>query len=179
MENQFNCCIGKQKFITPDTYKWYVPNGKEAKEITICEWCYENGCFNKEDLYQMEMPSNGKIYINCDCKKEHPTLSEKIMNVLNKNGTILCPSCYFKNKMNAGLRFCQSTIASCKYCRGYIHSSSYTICYRCCVMKNICFECNKEIKSGDEYFSDFWDNFKADENSCMIDDSDGIHLFVL
>lgn len=171
-------CIGKDKFITPESYKWYVPNGKEASELTYCQWCYQNGCFNHEEVYQME----AKIAnANCDCSKEHPTLTQRITKArqMINHSPFECPSCYFKSQMNCGLGFCTASISSCSYCGGYIHSSSYKICYSCCVIQNICFECNENIKTGNEYFNEFWEKFQPDEINCYIDDTSGRLLFVL
>jgi len=170
-------CIGKDKFVTNESYNWYVPNGKVPAEITYCEWCYHNGCFNQEDVYneRTTWPAN------CDCPKEHPTLTKKVKKAKNLfyNGSLQCPECYFNRFMSTGIPTAYASEGKCVHCGGYVHSRSYKSCVACCVIKNMCFDCNQQFTSGDEYFNKFWDKFSPDRNSCNVDDSSGRLLFVL
>ena len=176
-----NYCLGKQKFLTPISYKWYYPKDKTAMETSICQWCYENDCVNKENmvLFATEGLEDKKIYASYDCTKEHPTLINKISSVVNEYGIIRCPSCYFKDKIGLNNPFCENNSGNCKFCRAHIFSGSYSTCYKCYVIKNMCFDCNNEIKSGDEYFNEFWDILFKPHVLFVIDGSDGIILSIL
>lgn len=116
--------------------KWYCPNGKNPKECTYCEYCYNNKCVDSNDVYEItEMITNNtdKFYVNCDCpnKNSHPQMFAYI-----------CPSC----DVNRIGKFLSNT-RSCKNCDGYTEDQVY--CNGCSFLLKKCCDCGSEIKDGD------------------------------
>jgi len=174
-------CIGADKFNTPGNYSWYVPNGRLARDITYCQWCYDNGCCDKNEVYKMDIGSKG-INANCDCEKEHlHTLTKLFKHTDEKDRLLKCPGCYFEDYLTGGGRLVPADMSNCRSCGAVVTSSAHTKCNNCSIVDAQCFICHKDFKIGDEYFNDFWTKIfkQPDADDCFIDEKSGAILFVL
>jgi len=128
-------CVGRTRV---NFGTWYVPNGKTSQEFTYCEYCIENGCASRDEVYQAVGNARNT---NCDCprQKEHPLFQ-----------TLECPVCIVK-----GIGMMRA--ASCGICTECGNSTPYTgqtYCSGCSWDLKACYECGQKINEGNSYLED-------------------------
>lgn len=129
---KMDCCTGPFR----NNYgTWYVPNGMTKEQCTYCEWCVDNGCYDKNDM-KLVTDANGYTF-NCDCKREHTHIV-----------SIMCPECYVQEMEGMGhLAAC----GKCVNCGNYTPYGGIKYCPSCSYISRKCHQCCINIKSGNDY----------------------------
>ncbi len=147
----FDFCPGQRRM---PFGQWWVPEGKSARECTICEYCYTNKClgdvamtpyyhkhFNISGQYNGEIPyskmKNGNC--NCDCPNadKHP-----------KPRNLLCPPCYYES-LDIFCRAC--SCGACHECGNWTSYMGMKYCPPCSHLLKRCHECGESLKEGNAY----------------------------
>ncbi len=131
-ENLEKYCVGS---IRVSYGKWYSPNGQTPQDCTYCNFCIENGCIPRSEVWQLTEPVKN---CNCDCpkQKQHPRIKE-----------IQCPTCRVKQ---IGRLRC-ATCGTCSHCQCQTSYIGQKFCSGCSWLLNSCKECGQEIQDGNFY----------------------------
>ena len=113
-------CIGQRR--TGIQKRWWSVKGKTPKEVTYCEYCFNNNCSSEELYFVGELPN-----CNCDCIEDHPKLEG-----------LTCDDC-------KGNMLEIATLGRCSNCNCQIPSCSDHLCVVCSVKLNKCEICGKDI----------------------------------
>ncbi|XWV24521.1 putative ORFan [Tupanvirus deep ocean] len=138
-----DCCVARTRV---NFGTWYCPKGKTPQEFTYCEYCYNNGCANKSEVYAIEPTpfdesknnTSSVNNCNCDCPKqaEHPFLVQ-----------LLCPVCDI-----GSYGMCRCCICGqCSRCQEMTAYSGQIYCSGCSYFMKACHECGEPIKDGNSY----------------------------
>ena len=131
MPNKFRGCVGG---IKTNLGSWYTPNDQDPSECTYCEWCLQNGCFKKEDTYQLD-----DVY-DCNCPNigHHGSIDEyfcqRHINIpLHKCGLfdcLKCERCFYSDGRNISAIGVKLEIPN--------------YCYPCSTFEGICRICGEK-----------------------------------
>ncbi|XWV25753.1 putative orfan [Tupanvirus soda lake] len=141
-----DCCVAGTRI---NFGIWYCPKDKTPQEFTYCEYCYNNNCMDKSEVYRIEPTvidkskdnTGGVKKCNCDCPKqaEHPFLTQ-----------LLCPTCDIGSY---GMCRC-CTCGECSRCNEMTAYSGQKYCIGCSYFMKACYECGEPIKDGNSYIVD-------------------------
>jgi len=114
-------CVGDTRI---SFCKWYVPIGKSSTEFTYCEWCFNLGCINSQDIKDT-YNSGELLQCNCDCINNHVKITK-----------YLCHKHYGENSISNGQRKCKTP-----KCKILTSSKRNTRCQGCSAIFGICEIC--------------------------------------
>lgn len=169
-------CPGDLRLTTSKKFSWYTLNNDEPNGMMYCHWCYDNNCFDKSKVQKIEQ--DGRIKSNCCCVESHTKLHDVIKKIKKE---IICPNCYFTlNNLKKNIsKEDKKNKSRCFSCGGHVYNHNLKYCNICCFLNSICIICYKSIKTGDEYFNDFWSNFSPEYPNLHYDATTGLPLFIL
>jgi len=179
-------CVGNLKLTTSNKYSWYLSDNN----LTYCQWCWENKCFNVEKaiIIRDDKPIRSKCY----CTQNHKKLDTIVKSGLEK---LICPNCWFNNingnkfedplkclneqSVESNTRCYSCGIEKDKDTHNVQYQYQYQYCNICCFLNSICIICNERIKNGNQYFNEFWESFSPEYPNLSYDAYTGLPLYVL
>lgn len=156
-----NCCVGDVRI---NFGKWYCPNDTTPDKFTYCEYCYNNGCVEKDKVYEVEKPIN----CNCDCPKKDSHI---------RMVGYFCPVC---NLINFANRDCMGymLLLACYECKQINCSSFEKYCDGCSYHKRVCVRCGDAVTDGNTYISNM-EKFAASNIASLKEKNDDMSKMII
>lgn len=148
---KLNFCVGHNRV---NNGTWYLVRGVRPADGTYCEFCVENGCVDKDNVFKLPGPIKD---CNCVCEGKHFAV------------TFVCPTC------TGLLEFTPDTKYPCQNCKiAGIRYAKYCAC--CSYGQKCCANCGETSKNFDEYFQMFQNIVsqlvtKASDTNHQLDDA--------
>ncbi len=134
-----DCCIGSAKV---GFGKWYTPIGLTTSQCTYCEFCYNNGCIDKSNVYEATniKPNKYNSLTNCNCDCPNQSNHERVV-------PIKCPFC----NIEAECLLCGA--GKCQDCETAVPYFFYKLCDGCSYRNKSCYRCGNDINTGNSYIT--------------------------
>jgi hypothetical protein len=136
---------------------WYSPHGKTAYEFTYCEWCVDNGCVDKRNVYQVTSKTLKDDYLK-SCLEQGTRPNEYHLSQIGKicNCNCDCPKksshapiekktyCHDKCGEEINGKNPTLTMGRCLLCNNLIRKYHMKACDTCSMIYGICIGCGQK-----------------------------------